>query len=199
MILRLCVPTFLTSLIKVVGVPAPMDACGSGAEAMANVRKSSGSRPPGGRLADGWRTVSGHCQFEVRQTSTSRAVGGRFPDVSRRNQSPVGEISCLVTTTYNEPQNLTDRRSFWPPGVRKTSTYRPRSGRLPDLKLAMSGNRPPIVRQPSTWWTTSGRLPGDFRTLAYCFGAGPTCIHRRRNTTHTQKKEAHVSSGERGA
>ena len=43
--------------------------------------------------------------------------------------------------------------------VRKTSTYRPRSGRFPDLKLAMSGNRPPTVRQPSTWWTTSGRLP----------------------------------------
>ena len=41
--------------------------------------------------------------------------------------------------------------------VRKTSTYRPRGGRFPDLKLAMSGNRPPIVRQPSTWRTTSGR------------------------------------------
>ena len=49
--------------------------------------------------------------------------------------------------------------------VRKTSTYRPRGGRFPDLKLAMSGNRPPIVRQPSTWWTTSGRFADGFRTL----------------------------------
>ena len=58
MILRLCVPIFPTSLIKVVDVSAPMDACGSGAEAMANVRQPSANRPPGGRLPDDFRTLA---------------------------------------------------------------------------------------------------------------------------------------------
>ena len=82
-----------------------------------------------------------------------------------------GSLYIVVTKQQISPTG--DR--FWPPGVRKTSTYRPRSGRLPDLKLAMSGNRPPIVRQPSTWWTTSGRLPDDFRTLLRRRRARPNC------------------------
>ena len=47
-------------------------------------------------LLDAFRTVSGHCQFEVRQTSTSRAVGGRFADARRPKRSPVGEILWFV-------------------------------------------------------------------------------------------------------
>ena len=113
----------------------------------------------GGRLPDDFRTVSGHCHFEVRKTSTSRAVGGRFPDARRRNRSPVREIAYLVTTIYDEPQNLPDRRSISPPGVRKTSTHGPRSGRFPDLKVAMSGNRPEVVRKSSTQRTLSCETP----------------------------------------
>ena len=41
----------------------------------------SGSRPVGGRFLDGFRTVSGLCQFEVRKSSTHGTRGGRFPDV----------------------------------------------------------------------------------------------------------------------
>ena len=44
----------------------------------------------------------------------------------------------------------TDEPRHFVHAVRKTSTHGARGGRLPDLKPAMSGNRPEVVHQPST-------------------------------------------------
>ena len=51
-------------------------------------------------------------------------------------------------------------------GVRKTSTHGPRSGRFPDLKVAMSGNRPEVVRKSSTHRTLRRRVRTVHSNLA---------------------------------
>jgi len=79
-----------------------------------NVRKPSGNRPVGGRPPDGFRTLDSYplhslppdppqqCPETVRKSSGRWTVSGRFPDIE----------------------------------VRKSSTWRTGSGRLPDLRRA---------------------------------------------------------------
>ena len=121
-------------------------------------------------MADGWRTVSGHCQFEVRQTSTSRAVGGRFPDVVYEVTRFVScrRCSCEFTAEIIIAKFGMDVLLKWS-DILKWNDVLKWKHTLPNLAIIISAVNSQLQRlqltNRVTSYTTSGKRPPTTREV----------------------------------
>ena len=135
-----------------------------------NVRKSSGSRPEVVRLPDGFWTVSGPRQFEVRKTSTHGTRGGRFPDAV---YEVTRFVSCRRCSCEFTPEIMISKYGNinfhnWTSLHFSVSLHIWKT-RLPYLEIIFSGVNSQLQRlqltNRVTSYTTSGKRPPTAREV----------------------------------